>query len=553
MRTVLEIEAHLDKTGKTAQEISGSRPAEAVRLCNAAIQEAEAVENAPRSLKNQIGRLRLTLSSLYIALMIFDKALENALEAYSLYTEIGLDSGAARSLNAIGRVNIYLGTFAEALENFLQALNSANEMDDQLLKVSVLNNLGFLYLRMEDNPTALDYLSQSHALMTSEKNIQVEANLLENLSAAYLDQGDFNQALNYGKECIQQYQVENNPQGEAKALNRVGEIHFLMGLSDDALNYYRASLEICEALEYHSGAARAHTLIGEMAFQQGKNAEALRQLLLALEYSEECINQKSVYEIHLLLSQVYQRDENFEEALKHYQQYHEIKEAVFDEDIATRIKSLEVIHRLQETQQDREVYRLENVALLREIEERAKVQAELERIVTLDPLTELKNRRHFFKLIQQEMERSRRYNRPLSLIMLDIDHFKAVNDQFGHLLGDKVIVEVARRIEKNLRRVDVACRYGGEEFAILLPETPLTQAAMVADRIWRMISKQATVSSELKISITVSIGVASYEPEVVMSADALLDRADQALYIAKKNGRNQVTAYSQHLKRKNSN
>ena len=112
-----------------------------------------------------------------------------------------------------------------------------------------------------------------------------------------------------------------------------------------------------------------------------------------------------------------------------------------------------------------------------------------------------------------EMDRSRRYNRPLSLIMLDIDHFKTVNDQFGHLVGDKVIVEVARRIRKTLRRVDVACRYGGEEFAILLPETPLNQAAMVADRIWRMIGNKPAVSAELKISITVSIGVASYEED----------------------------------------
>ena len=124
------------------------------------------------------------------------------------------------------------------------------------------------------------------------------------------------------------------------------------------------------------------------------------------------------------------------------------------------------MHNVRETEQDSEIYRLKNVELTREIEERKKIQAELERIATLDPLTALYNRRHFFELTQQELERSRRYNRPLSVIMLDIDHFKQVNDQFGHLVGDRVIVEVSRRIQKALRRIDLACRYGGEEFAI---------------------------------------------------------------------------------------
>ena len=91
----------------------------------------------------------------------------------------------------------------------------------------------------------------------------------------------------------------------------------------------------------------------------------------------------------------------------------------------------------------------------------------------------------------------------------------------------------------------MACRYGGEEFALLLPETPLTQATMVADRLWRIISKQPAVSAELQISITASLGVSSYEGEGGLSPDALLDRADQALYLAKRNGRNQVAAYNQ--------
>jgi diguanylate cyclase (GGDEF)-like protein len=187
------------------------------------------------------------------------------------------------------------------------------------------------------------------------------------------------------------------------------------------------------------------------------------------------------------------------------------------------------------------------VELTREIEERKKVQAKLEHIVTLDPLTGLYNRRHFFELTQQELDRSRRYNRPLSVIMLDIDHFKQVNDQFGHLVGDRVIVEVARRIQKALRRVDLACRYGGEEFAVLLPETPVIQGEMVASRLWRLVTEQPTVSGELKLKITVSVGVATYQHDGAIEVDTLLDRADRAMYAAKESGRNRVMVFSESM------
>jgi diguanylate cyclase (GGDEF)-like protein len=235
---------------------------------------------------------------------------------------------------------------------------------------------------------------------------------------------------------------------------------------------------------------------------------------------------------------------NYKDALNYFEKYHQTKEAVFNEDMTTKIKSLEIMHEVKETQQNSEIYRLKNVELTREIEERKKVQAELERIATLDPLTGLFNRRHFFELTQQELERSRRYNRPISIIMLDIDHFKQVNDRFGHLVGDRVIVEVARRIQKALRRIDLACRYGGEEFAILLPETNLRQAEMVATRLWQLVTKQPTVSGELKLKITVSVGVATYQLEGMITVDTLLDQADQAMYQAKEAGRNRVVIYS---------
>ena len=527
-----------------------SQPAEAVQLCRSAIQEAEKIEDAPRSLKNQIGRVKLILFSLYINLTTYDKALESALQAHNIFREIGLDSGVARSLNAVGLANIHLGTYAKSLENLLRALTYANQLDDLQLKSQVLNNLGLLYLRMEEYSKALEYLSESLTATNKSQVIELNAELIKNISTAYINLGEYEQALSYSKKCVQEYQDDQDRPGEASAINMTGEIYHAMGHTDEAAERFQAALEISESIEYAPGAAQSHFLLGELALQQNETEKAEHYLLQALKYARIGRDEKQRYEIHHLLSQVYQQIENHQEALRHFKAFHEAKESVFNEDIATKIKSLEIIHQVRETQQDREIYRLENVELTQEIEERSRVQAELERLVTLDPLTELFNRRHFFELTQKEMDRCQRYNRPLSVIMLDIDKFKRVNDMFGHLAGDRVLVQTAQRIQRALRKVDSACRYGGEEFAVLLPETNLMQAEMVAQRLWRVIGERPAVSAELKIPITISVGVASYQPGGSLSVDTLLDHADQAMYLAKKSGRNQVAVYTPDLNSK---
>jgi len=543
MKTSNELEALLYKTGTTAQEMENSQPGEAIRLCLSVLLPAEDIEDPPRSLRNQIGRIRLILSSLYLHLTQYDKALENALQAHNIYEEIGLESGAARSLNAIGMANIQLGTYANALEHLLQALNNANKLDDPRLKAQVLNNLGLLYLRMDDHEKALEYLQESLAIINGAKAMETDASLLENISQTHMHLGDYQQALSFGQQCIQQYQSEQDRYGEAKAISMAGKIYLAMGRTDEALQNYESSLEICTSLDYAPGKSQANYLIGELAFRHANAEKAEHHLIQALSQAKSGGQEKQVYETHQLLSQVYQSMGNYQEALRHFKAFHETKEAVFNEDIATKIKSLEIIHRLGETQKDREIYRLENVELIQEIEERTRIQAELERLITMDPLTGLFNRRHFFELTQREMDRSRRYHRPLSIIMVDIDEFKKVNDAHGHLVGDRVLVEAARRIQKALRRVDQACRYGGEEFAILLPETNQIQAEMVAERLRRTIGKQPAIAGDLNITITVSAGVASYEQDGTLSVDTLLDRADQAMYLAKQSGRDRVEVY----------
>jgi diguanylate cyclase len=155
------------------------------------------------------------------------------------------------------------------------------------------------------------------------------------------------------------------------------------------------------------------------------------------------------------------------------------------------------------------------------------------RLAGSDALTGLPNRRHFEETLDRELARSLRTDQPVSLLMLDIDHFKKVNDTHGHQAGDAVLRAVGRGLSETMRTSDVVARYGGEEFAIVMPDAQTEDAVVVADRIRRALTT-------LDVPVTVSIGVATYLRHAD-DASALIEAADQALYESKRSGRDRAT------------
>ncbi len=178
-----------------------------------------------------------------------------------------------------------------------------------------------------------------------------------------------------------------------------------------------------------------------------------------------------------------------------------------------------------------------STALEREVYERQQAQAQLQELATTDSLTGLRNRRYFMYRAAEEFERARRYRLPLALLMLDADHFKAINDRYGHPIGDQVLQALARRGQELLRDVDLFARIGGEEFAILLPQTDLDAARVVAERLRQRMASTPIVTDQGPLILTISLGLTGFDATVI-DFDALLRRADAALYRAKQNGRN---------------
>jgi len=175
--------------------------------------------------------------------------------------------------------------------------------------------------------------------------------------------------------------------------------------------------------------------------------------------------------------------------------------------------------------------------------ENARLFGKVEQLAITDSLTGLHNRRHFLELAEHEFQRARRYQRPLSVVMLDIDHFKRVNDTYGHATGDQVLRAVAARCRETLRAIDFMGRVGGEEFILLLPENGLEGARRAAERLRQRVAETPIETERGTVSVTISLGVASLTADCP-DLKTLLERVDAALYAAKNAGRNRVETYS---------
>ncbi len=188
-----------------------------------------------------------------------------------------------------------------------------------------------------------------------------------------------------------------------------------------------------------------------------------------------------------------------------------------------------------------------DIALRHDLEVRTqKLLQTIQQQAMLDPLTNIYNRRYFFEAGDKEMEQARRYAHTLSAMMMDIDYFKSINDQYGHQVGDQVLIQFVERVQKTLRQSDLFARYGGDEFIILLPETDMIGAQQLAQRIGNELADAPIVTTPSPFHITASIGIAVTSPSC-QDLEGLVHLADEALYQAKKSGRNRIDTGSLRL------
>jgi diguanylate cyclase (GGDEF)-like protein len=475
-------------------------------------------------------------------------AFDLASQALVLFERRGDRVGQCRAMLSLCSACCFMDDFVQSLETGRRGLALAQEVGDQEAQADLLINLGLAYKRAENYDLAYTVYHQARALYQAMGDHAREGLSLIDLALAHTAHGQHDLALT----CVREYeQLEiDEPRmkgdcsieeiGKAYALFVLGQIYIGKKEVDRALGYLSQAVQFAyEHAEHNQVAQLALQAIGQAHIERHELDQAILYLKQGLAISQGIQSNLVVYRLHEMLSQVYEAQENLAQALFHHKQFHDIKEKVFNDKNTSRRQALEIQHQTEIARRAAEINHLRNVELENEIAERKRLEQELELLATTDELTRIPNRRHFLAIAQIELKRAQRFHRALSLALLDLDHFKQINDTFGHAAGDQALTAFAQLCPQHIRGIDLFARFGGDEFALLLPETDETQSALIIERMRQVLLAQPIQLGAQAVRMTLSIGIAALTRNDA-TIDALLARADQALYCAKQGGRNQI-------------
>lgn len=443
-------------------------------------------------------------------------------------------------------IYLYLGEFATAFDYALMSLKLARELGCRDREGSALDALGSAYGFSAEYKNSIENHEEALRIFREIDDLEDEAMALNNMACTLLEMGNFKEAYPASLKSIELSQQLGFFEEELAFATTIADILVKMGQYDQAENYLQAAF--LKSSGHGLDKTRALILVSmarlSLAQRKFRAAEPFLQEALSVAKTYDLKNDQMI--CHQLLSDVFENTDMPFQALKHFKEFFDLKEAITGAETARKITVFKAALQLEISQREAEIYRKQNIELQHEIEERKKAESMLEELAIRDSLTNVYNRRQFSLLSVKEVERASRHNRPLSMLMLDIDHFKQVNDRYGHLVGDKVLASVAGKIKAILRDTDIVGRYGGDEFAILLPETPASQAFEVAERLRKSVRSSVFENPSGTMTVSLSIGIAQLEKNKSDPAQVLDDlhqRADQALYTAKRGGRNQTHVY----------
>ncbi|GIW34845.1 tetratricopeptide repeat protein [Meiothermus sp.] len=522
------------------------------------LEEALAILRRAGEVKGEIDTLN-ALGNFYYFQGTFPKALEYYLEALEQSRKYELKAQESHALSGVGIIQYTLGNYQEATKYFLRSLALKREIGDRLTESGTLNNLGLVYLEMGDYPGAVQLYRESLEIKRALGDLQGEANALSNLGVVFQRLGRTQEALDYHQQALEIASRLGSPQVRATCLENLGLSHATLGNLEKALELFQASKNLYQEQGNRLGELSTWLQIGATLGHLEQAEAATLALQKGLKMAEELGPQKPLLEFHQALSKVFEQLHKPALALYHLKQAIEIERRLHKEQQAQKTAALLAGFQVEKARQEAEIERLRNTELARANRELARAieslkeanaektrlldklrqqSKELERLARQDPLTRLYNRRYLEENLGREFAASKRYNFPLSIAMVDIDHFKQINDRFSHQVGDDVLRLVAQMLESNCRGVDFAARYGGEEFALVFPQTDLLGALVACERLRQRVESYDWSTIHPHLKVTVSIGV-SNDP-TLSDHEKLLAAADEQLYAAKRAGRNRV-------------
>ncbi len=480
----------------------------------------------------------------------YEHAMDKYLDARRIWEAQKHKPGIAMAANAIAVIHDELKEFDAALEGYQQSLELFKELGDKRGMSDPLNNLGILYY-------------------------------------SYLN--DLDTSLQYHEQALEIRRETGDRLGEAISLNNIGNVYSAKGDLDKALSYYVDALNIKEQLGEKAEIAVSLRDIGDVYRERGEYERAMGYARRSLEVAREVGARKDVRSVLRDLSDISKEMGRYQEAYDYRIQYEDLDESLRGEETSRKVAEMIARERLHQQKEqirilEREAENRKNLLMVtilaaflllliglgvymqsrmrmhlnRKLQEKNRqISAQKEKLETLnrileeksqeyyvssitDPLTGIFNRSFIMEVLGRELKRAQRHGDPLSVVFLDLDHFKAVNDNHGHAVGDLVLRTISQRVLQSLRPEDYFGRFGGEEFLLVLPATPLEGAVSVVERVRSLVSRDPVLAGGVALKVTLSAGITRLAGDQSATAEDLVSRADRALYKAKENGRDRI-------------
>ena len=500
-------------------------------------------DNALNPITKQIGSAwwHFNMGWIHLRRSEHNLALKKFQDSKTIFKKLNHARGKRETENGLGVTYLQMAHFDKALASFLKALGHNEENLELFFLSGILNNLGVVYIELGDFKEAKKYLEQSYEASSKIGDLRHQAAALDNQSNTYFRLGDHKKALSCALESIRLSRVVGTKVFEAESLNSAGDAYMALGKLENAMSHYKMALKLAEKIGHSYEKVEAMVRIGILHLEMGNTQAAGKSLYAALSLARQTDATRLEYQIYKALSELNELLGNQKLALQYFKFFHDIRQEVFSLQADWRLKSLRVLHQVETN----ENLRLVNAKLQDRLREIESLQHQLEEQATRDPLTGLYNRRHLDETLKKELARQAREGGALSLVMMDIDLFKEVNDQFGHQAGDEVLIALGKLLRDHTRASDTVYRYGGDEFIVALPGAE-PQEALQRGIEWRKDFAELIFSfPQETLRPSISIGIASF-PQNATTLDSLFRAADDALYTSKIH-RNRVTLSEKEL------
>lgn len=540
-----------------------------------------------------IAKLSMQLGHLWSAQGKRNASSRHYLMALRCYEALDDFHNTTSALNAVGVDYYFMGYHHLALEYLLRAVKNREQQADKYLLAQALNNLGLVYLGIQDYQEAADLFSRSLELKREVGDELGVSRTLSNLGYAHHHLGNYELALTHQDEAIELRLSVGDEDGTAYALSIVGHVYKALERNDEAADAYQRSLALYRRASDERGVVEVLNNLGEILQRTGDLTGAERSYQEAIRLSEDIGDRRYSGEAHARLASVLEERGEFEEALEMFKQSRIIENEIFNDQSFGQIAEMRL--RYGEERRDRELdllrrdnaiqemelsqQRLQRNALMaglmlvtlisglflvlysqnrstgralavkntvieqanRELqsayEQLMAAHQRAELLARQDTLTGLANRRGFTEALEREQARAARSGKRFSVLLGDLDSFKSINDSYGHDVGDQVLTQVAARLDGRIREQDFCARWGGEEFIILLAETDIEGARVLAEQLRMHIAAKPVEYESAEIPLTMTFGVANYNGT---DLEELVSRADAALLHGKSHGKNCV-------------